>query len=87
MTQLIVQVPMSTRKVAMCATHVLGDVVAALKTGNVTRLLRALEAAIMYLACHAQRAHPKRDQRRGRSQLGLEPLFESDNVTEFAEAA
>jgi len=87
MTQLIVQVPMSTRKVAMCATHVLGDVVEALKTGNVTRLLKALEAAIMSLACHAQRAHPKRDQRRGRSQLGLEPLFESDNVTEFAEAA
>ena len=87
MTQLIVQVPMSTRKVAMCATHVLGDVVEALKTGNVTRLYRALEAASMYLACHAQRAHPKRDQQTGRSQLGLEPLFESDNVTEFADAA
>jgi hypothetical protein len=87
MTQLIVQVPMSTRKVAMCATQVLGDVVEALKTGNVTRLLKALEAAIRYLACHAQRAHPKRDQRTGRSQLGLAPLFESDNVTEFAEAA
>ena len=45
MTQLIMQVPMSTRKVAMCATHILGDVVKALKTGNVTRLYRALEAA------------------------------------------
>src|ERR1700682_569516 len=35
----------------------------------------AIEAAIMYLARHAQRAHPKRDQHTGRSQLGLEPLF------------
>ena len=87
LTQLIMQVPMSTRKVAMCATHILGDVVKALKTGNVTRLYRALEAAIMYLACHAQRAHPKRDQRTGRAQLGLDPLFESDHVTEFADAA
>jgi hypothetical protein len=42
MTQLIMQVPMSTRKVAMCAVYVLGDVVEALKTGNVTRLYRAL---------------------------------------------
>jgi hypothetical protein len=40
-----------------------------------------------YLACHAQRAHPKRDRQTGRSQLGLEPLFGSDNVVEFAEAA
>ena len=27
MTQLLVEVPMSTRKVAMCAMHVLGDIV------------------------------------------------------------
>jgi IS4 transposase len=87
MTQLIMQVPMSTRKVAMCATHVLGDVVEALKTGNVTRLYRALETAIRYLACHARRAHPTRDQQTGRAQLGLDPLFESDTVTEFADAA
>src|SRR5207248_2203687 len=38
MIQRIMQVPRSTRKVAMCATHILGDVVEALKTGNVTRL-------------------------------------------------
>ena len=47
----------------------------------------ALEAAVTYLACHARRAHPERDRRTGHSQLGLEPLFGSDDVIEFAEAA
>ena len=78
---------MSTRKVAMCAVHVLGGIVQALKTGDVARLYDALKVAIMYLACHAQRAHPKRDRHTGRSQLGLEPYFENDDVIEFAEAA
>jgi Transposase DDE domain len=87
MTQLLVEVPMSTRKVAMCAVHVLGRMVEALKTGDVAGLYDALEAAITYLACHAQRAHPNRDRQTGRSQLGLEPLFGSDDVIQFAEAA
>src|SRR5215813_8001310 len=87
MTQLLVEVPMSTRKVAMCAVHVLGGIVRALQSGDVAGLYAALEAAITYLACHAQRAHPKRDRHTGRSQLGLEPLFGSDDGIEFAEAA
>src|SRR6266849_1257763 len=87
MTQLLAEVPMSTRKVAMCAVHVLGDIVQALQSGDVPGLYAALEAAVTYLACHAQRAHPKRDRHRGRSQLGLEPRFGSDDVIEFAEAA
>src|SRR5215510_9372918 len=87
MAQLLVAVPISTRKVAMCATHLLGDIIQALKSGDVTALYAALEATIMYLARHAQRAHPKRDRRTGRAQLGLEPLFGSDDVIEFAEAA
>jgi hypothetical protein len=87
MTQLLVEVPMSTRKVAMCAVHVLGAIAQALKTGDVAGLYDALETAMTYLACHAQRAHPKRDRQTGRSQLGLEPLFGSDDVIEFAEAA
>src|SRR3989449_9753247 len=52
-TQLLTAVPMSTRKVAMCAVHVLGDVVEALKSGDRAGLYAALEAAITYLACHA----------------------------------
>jgi hypothetical protein len=87
MTQLLLEVPMSTRKVAMCAVHVLGRIVQALKTGDVAGLYDAIEAAILYLACHAQRAHPKRDRHTGRSPLGLEPLFGSDDLMEFAEAA
>ena len=87
MAQLLAEVPMSTRQVAMCAVHVLGGIVQALKTGDVGGLDTALEAAITYLACHAQRAHPKRDRATGRSQLGLEPLFGSDDAIELAEAA
>jgi hypothetical protein len=87
MTQLLLAVPMSTRKVAMCAVHVFGETVQALKTGDVAGLYDAREAAILSLARHAQRAHPTRDQHTGRSQLGLEPLFGSDDLMEFAEAA
>ena len=87
MTQLLMEVPISTRKVAMCALHVLGDLVEALKHGDVVGLYTALVAAITYLACHARRAHPERDRQTGRSQLGLEPCFEKDDAIEFAEAA
>src|SRR2546423_2960003 len=87
MTQLLLEVPMSTRKVAMCAMHVLGGIVQALKTADMAGLYDALEAAMTYLACHAQRAHPKRDPQTGRSQLGLDPLLGSDDVMELAEAA
>jgi hypothetical protein len=87
MTQLLAEVPMSTRKVAMCAVHVLGNIVRALQSGDVRGLYAALEAAVTYLACHAQRAHPTRDRHLGRSQLGLEPLLGSHDVIEFAEAA
>src|SRR6266704_277350 len=87
MTQLLAEVPMSTRKVALCAVHVLGDLVGASKRGDGAGLYAALEVAITYLACHAQRAHPKRDRPTGRAQLGLEPCFENVDVIEFAEAA
>jgi len=87
MTQLLAEVPMSTRKVAMGALHVFGDLVEAWKRGDVVGLYAALEAAITSLACHAQRAHPKRDRQTGRAQLGLAPCFEHDDVIEFAEAA
>jgi len=78
---------MSTRKVAMCAVHVLGGIVQALKTGDIAGLYDALEEAVTYLACHAQRAHPKRDRQTGRLQLGLAPLMGSHDVIELAEAA
>src|SRR5207245_10946823 len=87
MTQLLAEVPMSTRKVAMCAVHVLGDLVEALKRGDVAGVYAALEAAITYLAWHAERAHPTRERQTGRAQLGLEPCFTHADVIEFAGAA
>jgi hypothetical protein len=87
MTQLLAEVPISTRKVAMCAIHVLGAIIRALQSGDEGGLYTALEEAVTYLARHAQRAHPGRDRRIGRSQLGLEPLCGSEEVIEFAEAA
>ena len=39
MTQLLAEVPMSTRKVAMCAMYVLGALVEALKTGDIAGLV------------------------------------------------
>jgi Transposase DDE domain len=87
MTQRLLEVSISTRKVAMCAQHVLGDIVQALKYGDEVGLYTALEAAITYLARHAQRAHPARDRQTGRSQLGLEPCFAHEDMIEFAEAA
>ena len=86
-THLLLEVPMSTRKVAMCAMPVLGAIMRALQSGDVAGLYAALEAAVTSLACHAQRAHPKRDRHTGRSQLGLKPLCGSDDAIEFAEAA
>ena len=79
--------PMAPLRVAMGATPIFGDIVQALKSGDVAELYVALEATIMYVARQAQRAHPKRDRRTGRAQLGLQPLFGSDDVIEFAEAA
>ena len=86
-TQLIAGVLMSTRKAAMCVTHVLGDIVQALQTANMTALDEALEVAITYLRCHAQRAHPQRDRQTGRLQLGLAPLLRRDDMAEVKEAA
>lgn len=67
--------------------HVFGSLVEALQRGDVAGLSAALEAAITSLACHTQRAHPKRDRQTGRAQLGLEPCCENDDVIEFADAA
>ena len=87
LTPLLVEVPRSTRKVALCAVHVFGAIIRAVQSGDEAGLYTALEEAITYLACHAQRAQPTRDRQTGRLQLGLEPLFGSDDVIEFAEAA
>jgi hypothetical protein len=60
---------MSTRRVAMCAYHILGALVTALRLG--VGLLGALRRGLAYLLANARRAHPERDRRTGRLRAGL----------------
>jgi hypothetical protein len=59
----------STRRVAMCAHHILDDLVSALLVG--TSLVGALRRALMYLLANACRSNPDRDRRTGRLRTGL----------------
>jgi hypothetical protein len=70
MTQRIARVAISTRVVAKCIHHVLGDVLYALMH-RPNDLQASVERAIEYLAQNARRAHPKRDRLCGRLKLGL----------------
>lgn len=67
--------------------HVLGNLGEVLKRGDVVGWYAALKATLASLACHAQPEHPAPDRPTGRSQLGLEPCADSDDVIELAEAA
>lgn len=60
---------MSTRRVAMCAHHILDPLVAALLVG--VGLLRALRHGLSYLLANARRSNPERDRRTGRLRAGL----------------
>ena len=74
-TQWTAGVEIATRKVAMCAHHVLIAIFNALLHSGHRTLITAFNNAVQYLATNAQRTHPKRDRRMGRLQLGLEPIF------------
>ena len=76
LTQRLLHVPISTRKVAMCGRHFLPAIFYALMY-CLRQLTSALRNAFEYLAQNAQRAHPKRDSITGRSKTGLEPVFGS----------
>lgn len=86
-TQLAGKVESSTRKVAMCAHHVLRPILHSLKAHSPLGLYSALKAGLHYLAQNALRAHPKRDRQKGRSRLGLEPIIDLDQWVEMANAA
>jgi hypothetical protein len=60
---------MSTRRVAMCAHHILHDVVTALRDGF--GLLGPLRRGLTYLLENARRADVQRDRRTGRLRAGL----------------
>ncbi len=70
MTQRIAQVAMSTRTVAKCIRHVLGDILYDLMH-EPQRVQSSVEWAVDYLSRNARRAHPKRDKKTGRNKLGL----------------
>jgi hypothetical protein len=59
----------STRRVAMCAHHILEDIVAALLIG--VGLLGPLRRGLGYLLVNARRSNPERNRRTGRLQAGL----------------
>lgn len=72
-TQTLFEVEISTRKVAMCATHVLQSLIIALSTSKKEAVLKALDKALNYFKINAKRAHPKRDREKGRLKIGLIP--------------
>lgn len=74
MAQQLLAVPISTQKVAMCLRHVLTDIFRALLHAP-HQLAKAMRRLLEYLSINAQRAHPKRDKRKGRLKLGLEHVY------------
>jgi len=70
------EVVLSTRKAAMSPAYVLPELFRSLRQGDGPWYRRAFKAMIRYLGGNAKRAHPKRDARTGRAQLGLKPVFE-----------
>ena len=60
---------MSTRRVAMCAHHILDDLVTALLVG--VGLLGPLRRGLAYLLDNARRANVPRERRTGRLRAGL----------------
>jgi hypothetical protein len=69
-TERVFRVAISTRNVAMSIRGLLYELIGAMM-GSTRRLKTVLEGTLAFLASNAQRAHPKRDQLRGREKLGL----------------
>jgi hypothetical protein len=60
----------------MPSAYGLPELFRALGSGDGPWYRRAFESMIAYLGNNAKRAHPKRDDRTGRSRLGLKPIFQ-----------
>jgi hypothetical protein len=74
-TQSITRVEISTRKVAMCAVHILFELFHALVANSRHRLIRLWRHSIDYLASQARRAHPARDRNSNSFSRHFEPVF------------
>jgi hypothetical protein len=61
--------PISTRRVAMCAGHILDELVAALLAS--VSIAAALHDGLAFLLANAQRSNPKRDRKTGGLRSGL----------------
>jgi hypothetical protein len=72
----LLEVVISTRKASMPSAYELPELFRALRYGDGPWYRRAFESMIAYLGKNAKRAHPKRDDRTGRSRLGLKPVFQ-----------
>lgn len=72
----LLEVVVSTRKAAMSPAYVLPELIRSLRQGDGPWYRRAFKAMIRYLGENAKRAHPNRDARTGRAQLGLKPVFQ-----------
>lgn len=67
--QLVGGKPISTRRVAMCAGHIMDDLVSALLAS--VSIAAALRDGLAFLLANAQRSNPKRDRKTGRLRSGL----------------
>jgi hypothetical protein len=72
----LLEVMISTRKASMPSAYGLPELFRALRYGDGPWYRHAFKAMIEYLGKNAKRAHPKRDDRTGRSRLGLKPIFQ-----------
>lgn len=61
--------PISTRRVAMCAGHIMDELVAALLAS--VSIAAAVRDGLAFLLANAQRSNPKRDRKTGRLRSGL----------------
>jgi hypothetical protein len=68
-------VAISTRKAAMALRYRLTAMLYTLLTGSAQQLGTVMNETLRFLADNAQRAHPERERRSGRSKLGLTPVF------------
>jgi len=61
--------PISTRRVAMCAGHIIDELVSALLASGA--IAAALRDGLAFLLANAQRSNPKRERKTGRLRSGL----------------
>ena len=61
--------PISTRRVAMCAGHIIDEIVSALLAS--ATIAAALRDGLAFLLANARRSNPKRDRKTGRLRSGL----------------